>query len=157
MKRLKEEWRDIREYEGLYQVSSLGNVRSLDRIITQSDTQWGKPIKRRIKGQRLTPTDNGHGYKIVGLRRERDGIYVKRNYYVHRLVAESFLGIIGQDEVVNHVDYNTSNNEVSNLQIMTQTENVRYSSKHMCKPKTKHKKTNTGQNIYTVKRTEVIV
>lgn len=126
MKRLKEEWRDIREYEGLYQVSSLGNVRSLDRIITQSDTQWGKPIKRRIKGQRLTPTDNGRGYKIVGLRREYDGVYVKRNHYVHRLVAEAFLGRVNQDEVINHIDYNTSNNEVSNLQITTQAENIKY-------------------------------
>lgn len=49
MKRLEEEWRDILGYEGLYQVSNLGNVRSLDRIITQNNTQWGKSMERRIK------------------------------------------------------------------------------------------------------------
>ena len=145
MKRLEEEWRDILGYEGLYQVSNLGNVRSLDRIITQNNTQWGKSMERRIKGQLLTPTDNGNGYKIVGLRREYNGLYVKKNHYVHRLVAEAFLGCVGQDKVINHIDYDTSNNKASNLEITTQAKNIKYSAKHMRKPKTKCKKTNTGE------------
>lgn len=145
MKRLKEEWRDILGYEGLYQVSNLGNVRSLDRIITQNNTQWGKSMERRIKGQLLTPTDNGHGYKIVGLRRSYNGRYIRKNHYVHRLVAEAFISKINADMVINHLDYDTANNSASNLEVVSQEDNIQYSREHMKKPHRSCKQTNTGE------------
>ena len=145
MKKVNEEWRDINGYEGLYQVSSLGNIKSLDRTVIQSNTQHGKPMERLIKGKMLTPTDNGHGYKIVGLRRSYNGRYIRKNYYVHRLVAEAFISKINADMVINHLDYDTANNSASNLEVVSQEDNIQYSREHMKKPHRSCKKTNTGE------------
>ena len=99
----------------------------------------------------MSVTDNGKGYKIVGLRRVHNGRSTRRNHYVHRLVAEAFLRPISKKEVVNHIDYDTSNNQVSNLDIVTQCENVRYSSQHMRIPKKACRVSNTGEKYIRFK------
>lgn len=125
---MNEIWKDIKGYEGLYQVSNLGNVRSIDRIEVKMNCRgWKSP--RKDKGKVLTPTDNGKGYRIVPLR--KDG--KKKNHYVHRLVAEAFCD--GQGDVVDHIDYDISNNRAENLRWCTQKENVIHSIPNMRKPK----------------------
>lgn len=129
----QEIWKDIGSYEGLYQVSNLGRVKSLKR--------WDVSQKEYIDGERfLTPTDNGKGYLIVGLRKEAK----RQNHYVHRLVASAFVEKPDGCNCVNHIDYDTQNNNASNLEWCTQKENVRHSSHKMRHRKTQTR-TNTGE------------
>lgn len=123
------EWRQVRGYEGLYEVSDDGRVRR--------------------DGKLLSATDNGNGYLIVGLTK-----YNKRkNHYVHRLVAEAFVENPNNYKVVNHLDYDKRNNHKSNLEWCTQRMNIRHSSERMKKRRT-HTKTNTGESyIYFRKKT----
>lgn len=115
-----EEWRDIVGYEGLYQVSSFGRVRSLDKYILRSNgvTQFmpGKVMKQRV---------DAYGYMLVGL-----CLPVKRYYTakVHRLVASAFLGC--SELEVDHIDGNRKNNLLINLRWATSSENKL--NRHKC-------------------------
>ena len=124
---MQEIWKDVKGYEGLYQVSNLGRVKSVERQVCNHKSGSTRLIKERI----ITPTDNGSGYKIVGLHAKRSRI----NKYVHRLVAEHFLDNPFGKKYINHLDYDTSNNAVDNLEWCTQLENVAHSIEHMKKPK----------------------
>ena len=135
-----ETWKDIPGYEGWYQVSNLGNVRSVDRMIEQW-SRYGHTITRNLKGKMITSTDNGNGYKIVGLKKNQ----VVDSRYVHRLVAEAFIPNPDGKLEINHKDFNKANNSVDNLEWVTRVENVNYSHPHMCKPRTRCKPTNTGE------------
>jgi len=107
-----ENWRNVVGYEGLYMVSDLGNVRSLDRIGAD-----GRLYKGKLKKQ----TVNTNGYLKTGLTKE--GYTAMRT--IHQLVCESFLGHIpnGYESVVNHKDFNKTNNSVDNLEIVSNREN----------------------------------
>lgn len=131
-----EAWKDIHGYEGLYQVSDLGNVRSLEREVCQG--KYGK--KRSAGGHLMTPTDNGHGYLVVSLRKQNR----RKNHYVHRLVAEHFIENSGL-KYVNHKDYDTRNNCVDNLEWCTQKENLLHSSQRMKHPHKQWKESGTGE------------
>lgn len=114
-----ETWKQIKGYEGLYAVSNLGRVRSFDRVVDR-----GKFGLHLHKGKIFSPTNNGTGYLIVGLK----GTDRKRkNHYVHRLVADAFLPNDEKKEQVNHLDRNRSNNRVDNLEWVTCSENIIYS------------------------------
>lgn len=134
---MEEFWKAIKGYEGLYQVSNVGRVRSLDRRVCNHRSG----STRFAKGQILAANDNGHGYKYVTLRTKNS----RKNVYVHRLVAEHFLEQVLSKDYVNHLDCDTSNNAVTNLEWCTQKENVRYASEHLKKAKTKCRSTNTGE------------
>lgn len=99
---MKEIWADINGYEGFYQVSNLGNVRSLDRVVTN---YLGSFIK---KGKPKSLGNLTKGYKGVLLC--KDGI--QKTYKVHRLVAEAFLPNPNNLPQVNHKDEDKSNNMV---------------------------------------------
>lgn len=123
-----EEWRDIQEYEGIYQISNLGRVRSLNRI-----DRLGRIVKSRIK----TACDNGNGYLVVNLK--YDG--KQKMMTIHKLVAEAFIlnkntfksmpdenrDKINLDDLqVNHKDEDKQNNCVSNLEWCTHKYNNNY-------------------------------
>lgn len=107
-----ETWKDIQGYEGIYQISSYGQVRSLDRF---------DGIRYR-KGQLIALAMKKNGYLQVGLR--KDG---KRKWFgVHRLVAIHFIDNPLNKSQVNHIDCNKQNNHVSNLEWVSPEENMKH-------------------------------
>ena len=125
-------WKDIKGFEGVYQVSNTGKVR---RLIFKNN----RVVKDKVREKK--PTDNGNGYLIVSLQ----NCNKRKNYYVHRLVAEAFCDKSINCSVVNHKDYNKYNNAAENLEWCTQKQNVIYSSERMKHEKKKCKVTNTGE------------
>lgn len=109
------DWRDIKGYEGLYQVSNTGLVRSVDRITTGNR-------KRAIKGKVLSAGENQFGYFVVALCKNGK----RKMERVHRLVAIAFLPSDNERPFINHKDGNPKNNHVSNLEWCTQKENVQH-------------------------------
>lgn len=113
-----ENWVDVVGYEGVYQVSDLGNVRSLDRVeVTKAG--W----KRFKKGKQLSSKRCGNG------NRKYIGVSLGAGNYklVHRLVAAAFLPNPDNLPVVNHLDEDTKNNCISNLEWTTYSGNSRHS------------------------------
>lgn len=103
-------WKDIEGYEGLYQVSNMGRVKSLKR-----KDRYGRIIKEKIRN-----LQNGKdGYLIISLWNNGKG----RMYSVHRLVAETFIPNPDSKPVVNHIDGNKQNNNADNLEWCTNSEN----------------------------------
>ena len=110
---MKEDWKDIKGYEGIYQVSNRGCVRSLDRIVVDSK---GVVFKRKGKELRLSVSN---GYPSITLSNK-----VKKRFCIHRLVAQAFIeNPLNKDEV-NHIDGNKLNNNLSNLEWSTKSENT---------------------------------
>ena len=121
-------WKDIPNYEGLYQVSNFGNVKSLDRKVYANNGRI-----YNIKGIYLKLYKNNKGYYSVCLSENN----VKKNIDVHQLVAMAFLNHkpCGFDLVIDHKNDNKLDNRVENLQIVTQRYNShkkqgKYSSKY---------------------------
>ena len=109
---MKEEWRDIEGYEGYYQVSNLGRVRSLDRVIKN----------RSYKGVVLNGIKNADGYYTVMLH----GKLGSKIHRVNRLVAQAFIPNPKQLPVVDHIDENKTNNRIDNLRWCTNQENSEF-------------------------------
>lgn len=138
-------WKDIKGYEGLYQISDLGNVKVISRRVINHRSGSTRLMREKL----MNPFDNGHGYLVVSLRNGEK----RKNHYVHRIVAEAFL--VNQDNKpnINHKDYNTKNNVATNLEWCTQKENISHSVSHMRKPRAICKTSNTGEK-YISKRLE---
>lgn len=131
-------WCDIKGYEGLYQVSNLGNIKSLERQVNQG--KYGKT--RVISESLMSPSDNGRGYLIVGL---RNGKQRRVNHYIHRLVAEHFIENNGGFKYVNHKDFDPKNNRSDNLEWCTQEYNIQYSAHRMRKSHKPWKTSSTNE------------
>ena len=108
-------------YEGIYQVSNLGRIKSLDRRVKDNRRER----YQNLKGKQLKFTDNGRGYQLVFLTKESKRI----NKYVHRLVAETFIPNPKNLPEVNHKDLNKSNNCIDNLEWITNADNKRHYQK----------------------------
>jgi len=108
-----ETWRDIEGYEGSYQVSDLGNVRSLDRL---------DAANHKLKGQPRKPRLNPDGYFNVTLGKNGK----LRTFLVHRLVAQAFIPNPDGKPVVNHLHGIKTDNRASELEWCTSKENVRH-------------------------------
>ena len=112
---MQEIWKDIKNYEGIYQVSNLGRVRSLTRKVKTFNGF------RTTKGQLLKPLKTNRNYFRVDLKQNQKDKYVS----IHRLVAEAFIPNPNNYPVINHIDGNTSNNIVNNLEWCTQSHNIK--------------------------------
>lgn len=108
-----EEWRDIEGYEWVYQISSFGRIKSLERIDNNNHL-----VKERILKQSIKNT----GYMGVYLYSNRIG----KSKLVHRLVAQAFIPNQYNKPVVNHLDEDKTNNNVNNLEWVTAKENINY-------------------------------
>lgn len=103
-KNMEEIWKDIEGYEGLYQVSNMGRVKSLRRNII---------LKNKIES-------NGYERVVLSINN------IPKGYSVHRLVATAFISNPNNYPIVNHKDENRTNNCVDNLEWCTQKYNVNY-------------------------------
>jgi hypothetical protein len=112
---MEETYKDIKGYEGRYQVSNLGNVYS-----TPKD---GKP--NRLLKQEISVRSNSTTYRRVSLSKEGKVTRIQ----VHRLVAEAFIPNPENKPMVNHIDNNGANNSVTNLEWCTHSENMEHSRK----------------------------
>lgn len=111
-----EVWKDIEDFEGLYQVSNLGRVRSLDRIDKNGQFRNGRV---------LADKHNNRGYHTIALYRGGNTKY----WLIHRLVAIAFLDNPDSLPEVNHKDENKANNAASNLEWCTSAYNLNYGTR----------------------------
>lgn len=118
---MEEVWADIEGFEGLYQVSSEGRVRSLDR----EARHWQGGV-RIVKGKEMKPEMNNRGYLQINLSKEGK----KRRLYVHRLVWMTFNGTIPDGLQVNHIDEDKTNNKLENLNLMTPKQNSNWGTRN---------------------------
>ena len=110
-----ETWKDIKRYEGLYQVSDCGRIKSLDRYVGYKTTG-----KRLIKGAIKVGTITSKGYVKITL--FKDGKGTTRE--IQRIVAETFIDNPCNKEQVNHIDENKLNNNIGNLEWSSPRENT---------------------------------
>jgi hypothetical protein len=112
-----EEWKDIKGYEGYYQVSSLGSIKSLEKY--RSNGVSGYLQKEIIMKGRLT---NENSYYYLNLCKDKS----KKTFYIHQLVAIHFLNHTpdGHNIIINHINGIKTDNRVENLELVTARENL---------------------------------
>ena len=128
---MEEIWKDIKGYEGLYQVSNLGRVKSLKRIVF---TKYGKRLT--IYEKILKAKVHKFGYLEVNL--NSNGI--AKTLKVHRIVAEAFLPNLNNYPEINHKDENKQNNHIINLEWCTSSYNANYGTRNIRSALAKSKK-----------------
>lgn len=120
-----EEWKNVKGYEGYYQVSNTGLVKSLDREIILKD-KLGNDRPSMYKGRILKQNMNTKGRLYVVLSKDCK----PKTFEVHRLVAMAFVENIHCFETVNHIDGNCTNNNYENLEWVSIKENLRHAFKN---------------------------
>ena len=134
-----EEWRDIEGYEGYYQVSNLGRIRSLNRLV---NGKLGSKVF--VKGIIRKPQISKKGYLTVILQKS----HKHRTFQIHRLVASAFIPNPLNLPQVNHIDTNKENNLPENLEWITNDDNMAHAIRNGCfKPFTKKQYESVKRNI----------
>ena len=113
---IEEIWKDIEGYDNYYQISSLGNVRGLDRITINNHIRKGKILKQHL---------NHKGYPMVYL--SKNGI--TKGYSIHRLVCQAFIPNPYNLPQVNHKNEIKTDNRVENLEWCTAEYNINYGTR----------------------------
>ncbi|MCA1341998.1 NUMOD4 domain-containing protein [Lactiplantibacillus pentosus] len=118
-------WRDVAGYNGAYQVSSLGRVRSTDRVINLTNGR-----QRHVSGHIIRPHDNGLGYMQANLMNESHKLHAM---LVHKLVLDTFMPLSADESQtlsdVDHIDNDRANNRLSNLRRVSHADNLRKASR----------------------------
>lgn len=117
---MEETWKQVVDFDG-YMVSSLGRVKSLERVITRINHK-GTPVKQVVKEHILKPYITRGYYAVM--------LSMRKHKKVHRLVAEAFISNPSNKSEVNHKDGNKLNNTLENLEWCTLQENHKHSAAH---------------------------
>lgn len=112
---MNEEWRDIEGYEGVYQISNLGRVKSLDRMVGHN-----KGGKKLIRGKLKRAHIAKNGYPMLNLSNKNR----QESVYLHRILGKTFLPNPRRLETINHKDGNKENFDLSNLEWASHSENI---------------------------------
>ena len=118
---MKEVWKDIKGYEGLYQVSNLGRVKSLERYVIRKNNKGRQLIHKKI----LVSCVNTHGYMSLSLSKNNKGV----NHRVHRLVATAFIPKVDNKNIINHKNGIKTDNNVNNIEWASYSDNLLHAYK----------------------------
>jgi hypothetical protein len=118
-----ETWKDIKGYEGLYQISNYGNAKSLDRHVAYSNGLNAIHKGRLLKVDKSKLNTRGKYYFRVTLSKNDK----QKRFSVHQLVAQYFIKKGNHKKCVNHIDGNPENNNVKNLEWCSYSENEKHS------------------------------
>lgn len=118
-------WKDVEGYEGIYQVSNFGRVRSLDRIIIKPHPKSGVPTKYRQKGRIMKPAAHPNGYLTICLKSNGN----KENCLVHRLIGKAFVSGYFDGADINHKNEDVTDNRADNLEWCTRSYNLQYNGR----------------------------
>lgn len=118
-----EVWKDIKGYEGAYQVSSLGRVKNLARYTNVGGGSKSFKRERILKYDKSKKNKRGQFYLRVTLSKKNK----QKRLQVHRIVAEHFIDNPEGKDIINHIDGNPENNHYLNLEWCTYSENERHS------------------------------
>jgi len=146
---MEEIWKDVPGFEGLYQASSFGQVKSIDRIEfrkNNSEIATAHSIKAVVLKQKITNT----GYATIVLSRSGKPKYIS----VHRVIALTFVSNPENKPQVNHIDGNKLNNCIGNLEWCTPKENINHSWR-IGLSKSAHGEKNHRAKITDVQATEI--
>lgn len=135
---LIKEWKNVKDYEKFYKVSNYGEVKAKRRVVYGIVDGEQQPIYV-AKEKLLSLVNHGDGYLYVSL---TDEYGQKKNHYIHRLVADAFIPNPNNLPQVNHLDYDRTNNKVTNLEWCCALDNIRFSLKNQ--PKTRRCYSSTG-------------
>ncbi len=136
---MEEIWKDIKGYEGLYQISNFGNIKSMDKVIIRKDG-----IKYIKRGTMLKPSINTSGYLQIGL--SKNGI--RKPFRIHRLVAIAFIPNPYNKPFIDHINTIKTDNKVENLRWVTREENANnpLTRKHISESNSNEKHWNYGKH-----------
>lgn len=137
---MEEVWKDIPDFEGMYQASNLGRIRSLDRMVKR----MGKPFKKT--GKLMSMTKQAIGYRAVKLYKDIEFTQM----YVHRAVMYTFNGKC--DLTIDHINGDKGDNRLENLRYCTQRENLQFFYSKTNKFMGAHKSPNGWRALITVRK-----
>lgn len=129
-------WRNIKDYEGLYQVSECGEIKSLDRKSKRKDGRFNV-----YKGKVLKQGKNNRGYNVITL--TKNG--TQKTFLVHRIVAMNFIKNVENKKFVNHIDGDKRNNRSENLEWTTFEENIKHAWENKIYKPIKSESVNTAK------------